>query len=585
MYENAHYKGSSTTEGNVEAYFRTFEQLIALNDRAHDFDTTTENSHDNPCPFNDGQETTVKITHPMQQITQLEDGFITFEIQATFQIDGLVLIPAKPVPEDEEDDAILEDGSALYPPNWGAASTETEIPQLFVGFKNSAEILDQLQVICRGRSVGIQDNECLREGFAYNTIRSVETKKKRYDHSLWEHVDERRSGVCGTYIPITKFVKGNADATVLSIQPVTVTFEVNLPITDILCMQAFTLYPNFCLGDLELKFYVKRSGLVWAQVSPLKMWQQCVAGLGQWTYDPVRLGQITSMDGNIKHGFTQIANPATITTGFWYGGKTPMVTSTGPCTLTCTNFIVTRCKSTILAFNVRETARLGIQNFFSKSQYLPSQELVYYAFPHPATANGFQSSINVPLHNCNCISFMFPRDPKDRTVFENINYQNVQCTIANNNYPSDPFTTTGARFLQYQLIASDLDGPIEPSKEYIDSIAGAKVHASFTTRAKLFDESSFMLNIQLERSGAGYCFDGIDTNGQNISIQLKGNPITSGITDTYYCAEGTGDDPEKYKHPPPPEAWICQETFWEMNTQIGIRYMSTGLPPNSQAQF
>jgi hypothetical protein len=536
----------------------------------------------------------VKITHSMQHITQIEDGFITFEIKATFELDGLNIHPAvagttTTTGSGEEEEETVEGGT---PASWTNGQLESDVPVIFVGFKNSAEILNQLQIVCRGKPVGLQDNECLREAFAYNIIRSVETKKKRFDHSLWEHVDERRPGVCGTYIPIRFFIKEDLTGS----RPCTVTFEINLPVTDILSLQAFTLYPNFCLGDIELKFYTSRVGLVWAECSPIKR-LETLTNLGFIGVDPVKAAQVANYTGQVKHQFTQIANSATIITGFNYGrtNNDPVTITTGLCTLRCTDFMITRCKSTILGFNVRESSKLAIQNFFATPRYIPAQELAYYAFPHPATANGFQSSINVPLHNCNCISFMFPKNGKDRTVFENINYQNVQCTIANTNFPSDPFTTVGARFLQYQLIASDLDGPIEPSKEYIDSIAGDKValwgtdiwryHNGVDWQKKVSDETSFMINIQLERSGAEYCFDGLDTGGQNIAIQLKGNPIKTGVLDTYYCAEGDGDDPEKYRHPCPPEVWICQETYWKLSNSEGLVYMRSGNPPNTQVEF
>jgi hypothetical protein len=51
MYHNAQYKGSSNSEGNVAAYFETFEHLIAQNDGAHDYTSLTEDAHDNPAPF------------------------------------------------------------------------------------------------------------------------------------------------------------------------------------------------------------------------------------------------------------------------------------------------------------------------------------------------------------------------------------------------------------------------------------------------------------------------------------------------------------------------------------------------------
>jgi hypothetical protein len=342
-----------------------------------------------------------------------------------------------------------------------------------------------------------------------------------------------------------------------------------------------------------LKFYVSRVGLVWAECSPIKR-LETLETLGFMALDTVKAAQVADCSGLIKHQFTQIGNSATIITGFTYD-TTPLTVTTGPCTLRCTDFMITRCSSTLFCFDVKESSKLSIQNFFNDPHYIPAQELCYYAFPHPANADGFRSCMNVPLHNCNCITFMFPKNGKDRTVFENINYQNIQCSIDGNNFPKEPFTTVGARFLQYQLVASDLDGPIEPSKEYIDSIAGDKVaawgtdvwryHNGIDWQKKLSDETSFMINIQLERSGAGYCFDGLDTNGQNIAINLQGNPIKTGVLDTYYCAEGEGDNPEQYKHPVPPEIWICQETYWRLSNQGGLEYMRNEVPPGTQVQF
>ena len=60
--------------------------------------------------------------------------------------------------------------------------------------------------------------------------------------------------IYGTYINIQEFKDG---------LPHTVEFEVNLPFDDILVLQAFDLFPNLCVCNLELKFYFKSRGLVW----------------------------------------------------------------------------------------------------------------------------------------------------------------------------------------------------------------------------------------------------------------------------------------------------------------------------------
>jgi hypothetical protein len=93
----------------------------------------------------------------------------------------------------------------------------------------------------------------------------------------------------------------------------------------------------------------------------------------------------------------------------------------------------------------------------------------------------------------------------------------------------------------------------------------------------LSDGTSFMFNVQLERNNAGYTFDGFDSDGQNIPIQLKGNPIHSGANDTYYNVDAAGT-----KHPPPPQLWLCRDTYFVASVD-GLQFVRNGSPPGSQA--
>jgi hypothetical protein len=390
-----------------------------------------------------------------------------------------------------------------------------------------------------------------------------------------------------------------------------------------MALQAFTLYPVFCLGPLDLKVYVKHSGLVWAQCNPEAVMDKHIFfnDLGQeaeanFEAELITVAQSTLQylkvaAGQIKHGFTQIGNASRIvvaSTGF----DNPA--TIGYATLTCQKMTITRCNSTIMGFRILDSSKGKITQFFSTTRYFPSQKLDYYAFPHNPNQNGINSSLNAPLVNCSFISFMFPRNPNDVTVFENIMYQNVQVTIKNKNYPDEGITTVGARFLQLQLVASELDGSVEPTAEYERSLTEEKNQGQARNYARkrnmTADASSFMLNIQLERSGAGYCFDGLDSGGQNVSIQLKGDPLVKGANDTYFnfqtgietvtvtpaVWDNTGSDPVLVTpavtrediitaNPVAPEAWICRECYWEIDTNKGLRFISDGVPPGSQTQF
>ncbi|KAK8853616.1 hypothetical protein M9Y10_017177 [Tritrichomonas musculus] len=79
-----------------------------------------------------------------------------------------------------------------------------QINQIFVGFKDAVEIIDEARFFVDGKLVqNYHQTEMIRESFAYNSIRSQESKlNSPHSHSLWENVINMSPNVCGVYIPI-----------------------------------------------------------------------------------------------------------------------------------------------------------------------------------------------------------------------------------------------------------------------------------------------------------------------------------------------------------------------------------------------
>ena len=338
------------------------------------------------------------------------------------------------------------------------------------------------------------------------------------------------------------------------------------------------MYPNAVCGDLELKFYVKPRGLVWCMVDPMnvKDYKEMMEG------ETISCVCDKNMSAMFKHGFTQVGNAAEIINSFTEGGSgvdgvAQFTVDKGSCNRMCTGMEIRSLKSNMYGFSIAEASLNKIIQLFSTPQVIPSQQLDYNAFPIAATSAGIQSTINMPVTNTTCISIMFPKHDNDFTVFENPVYNNLQLTINGKNIPDEVVSSQGARFLQQQLIAGDLSGGLECTKEFEDSIVMAK-NTSAGTRYNntLSDGTSFMWNIQCERNNAGYTFDGIDSNGQNIPIQIKGQPIHTGVNDTYYNV-----DKEGTVHPPPPQIWLCRDTYFLVSTD-GVVYESFGTPEGKQ---
>ena len=469
-------------------------------------------------------------------ISQITEGFINFNIKLTLQLSDVI--------------TDIHSGD------------EKQLGKIFVGFKSSNQLLDQLQIYSNNISSGYQQNECCREGFCYSTIKPYSEKKTRkYTHSLYENVSDYSQSVCGTYIDLSDFRDG---------QKHDVEFEMNLPFEDMLAFQAFDLYPNRIVGDIEIRFYVKPVGLVYCQVDPRKikevkefMEDESIAAT--FTETPVFL-----------HQFTQIGNESKIAALKISSGN--VTSTTKAVTLSCHGLTVTSCKSNMFGFGVKESTLQAIASMFSEPVSIPSQQLDYNAFPTAPTAAGVQGTMNSPLSNITSITVVFPKHANDYTCFDNPIYHNLQLTINGKNYPDEPVSTLGARFLQYQLVASELDGGIQCTKEFEDSLTMPK-NKDDGTRYKntLSDASSFMLNIQTERSRGGYLFDGLDSNGQNVPIQIRGQPIHSGDGDTYFNCDETGQN-----HPPPPQVFFCRDTYFTVDIHDGLVYHLKGCPPGSQ---
>ena len=541
---NQRLANKDQSQGHVASYFENLHTLLQLNDGTRSFILRTVDCHDQSAPFSESQETRIQITHDDHMISQISDGFLTFKVNLTLQLTGI--------------DSGFSDSNNLC--------------KLFVGFKSSNQILDQLQILSRNLNTGYQQNECCREGFAYSTIKPfTEKKTRKYTHSLYENVDSYSPSICGTYINIQDFKDG---------LPHNVEFEINLPFDDILALQAFDMFPNFCCGNIELKFYVKSRGLVWCALNPSKVKDYKEVMEGEKINIDLSSVNLASL---YKHAFTQINNSSPIITTWTEtpgsgSDPTTITAEQGSAMLQCTGMTIQMLKSNMYGFGINNKSAQKIMEIFRTPQVIPSQMLDYNAFPLAATRSGIQSTINMPITNCTCISIMFPKHDNDYTVFENPIYNNVQLTVNGKNLPDEPVSTQGARFLQYQLVASDLAGGLQCTKEYEDSIIMSK-NDSGGIRYKncLSDGTSFMFNIQCERNGAGYTYDGFDSNGQNIAIQLKGQPIYTDENDTYW----NYNNDSGATNPPPPQIWCCRDTYFLASVN-GLQYFNCDSPPNSQ---
>ncbi|KAA6358808.1 MAG: hypothetical protein EZS28_045665, partial [Streblomastix strix] len=131
------------------------------------------------------------------------------------------------------------------------------------------------------------------------------------------------------------------------------------------------------------------------------------------------------------------------------------------------------------------------------------------------------------------------------------------------NFPDIPMNTLDQQFFQLQLNASNLDLLFEVTDEFEDALTTPRNTANRRLNPHT-DLTSFLITLQCESNSNGaLTFDGLDTQNQNTSVELRGAPIYQGATDSYYNVDTSG------KRPPPLILCTVHDTFWLFSPAAG----------------
>jgi hypothetical protein len=199
--------------------------------------------------------------------------------------------------------------------------------------------------------------------------------------------------------------------------PHPVSFELNIPFTDLLPLQAFDKFINKLCGELTLYFKVGHHAAVWAMVDPRNVREQKV-----FMENADVSTAIKDISVVYDRKFTQIGSSALIISATTAGtgddtGKT--IYSSSDCFLHCIGMKVLEIKSNMTGYEISDKAMTQIAAIIDESPLIyPSQQLQYYAFPSTPNENGLQTSVNPPLKNVVACVVAFPRRALDLTVSE-----------------------------------------------------------------------------------------------------------------------------------------------------------------------
>ncbi len=281
LYRNERAHNLRTETGNVLHAFEEMRNMINVNDGTRSFSFRTVDCHDQPAPFHQGQYSQISLTHPDHFISDIDKGFLTFHVKLDLSLNT-----------DMSKLNEINDPNNLY--------------KLFVGFKSSNQLFDRLEILHNNVNVGYQQNECIREGFLYSSVKpEAEKKRRRFVHSLWENISNYSQTHAGAYVNLNSFKNTGRSE---------VEFDLNVPFDDLLALQAFDLFPNGIIGDLSIRFQVSPAGLVWAVLDPYTVAEAKVFLEDNDSISMEELNRLKEIKarGHLKHQFTQIGNQAVI---------------------------------------------------------------------------------------------------------------------------------------------------------------------------------------------------------------------------------------------------------------------------------
>ncbi|KAA6388632.1 MAG: hypothetical protein EZS28_015840 [Streblomastix strix] len=529
--------------GTIEATLKSNSVDAFRNDGEHHY-SIKEIKPESQMPALFDKEILISLSDTDHDVTQIQNSFLSIVLTANVQFDNKF----------DRYEESYKDGTVL-----------------FIGLKSANQVIREYTIYHRGRTIdGTLQNDSTTEQFIYNTVKQRSEKNNRkHIHLLYENIHKYDTSACGTYVTIREIEEAIKDqASVPYTMPIR--FRLSIPLDNILIFSGFTDYPNSLFGDLKIKFKINPNAFVFAQVNPIismaKYYTMNKTDL--MASGPDKLKNIDLLFRNWSLGyqytkqFTQMGCTADLITKISIeqitdSGLKNLMCSITPVTLSIKNYVETEVTANMSGYKATNDCLQRVRDFCANRPFVvPSQRVEAWSFSTSATTTGIRTSQNIPLSHVTDLCLLFPKDARATACYENPCYHNMQVTTCGRNFPDMPMNTLDQQFFQMQLNASNLDLLFEATDEFEDALTTPRNTASKRLNPHT-DLTSFMITLQCERNSNGaLTFDGLDTNNQNVSVELRGGPIYQGETDCYYNVDLMG------KRPPPPILCTIHDTFW-----------------------
>ena len=573
-----------TSHTIVENFKEVIPNQVLPNEGIRKFTVYTNTAYNSDVPFTHNDETHIRITNDRQDITQLNQTYLTIELEAKVNFAS-----TKPM-------RLWYTSADRYP--------GYQIPfQFFVGWKNAAEAIRMLQVENRGVTTGLLDKEVSKSSFYYNTLMPNEKKKSTmFAHTTFEDAYAGNPNVCGGYFvrtydqcisdrkvkkeylnEILRYKSDNSgpvadqDKDVTNEQyfvyvgtQMTIPITFTLPVTEIMQLSNFTDWIND-YGDIVLKFYLNKDSMVYCQCDPWPAVNR--RGLSSQTTETIYKDYLTTYRWCVPHSFAQVGTSTDwlCDLGVSYVNnknetKFPEPLKPAPATISVESLTCTRMRCDCYGFNVTDNVKSLLSSLYTEDNPLciPAKQFDVRTFPYAVNSGShYMSDMAHTLNNVEDFIIVFPQVGNESTCFRNPCIRNLQLKVNDIQYPEQAFDDTyGPRFVNAMLKATHIPKASDMNKEFLQSLCTQRTWNATANKpyASTCEDTSFFVIFQTERNCPGTYFDGLISDSLSVSINLQ------------------FDFTEVGKSNIAPEIWILKHTFWTVDRLNGLKYHENEQP-------
>ena len=582
-----------TPSGNLENYFDYLSMAIQPNDGRSDNKCLSIDAYDPPCPVAKGMYTKLKLTDESVNIINIDKSSITAVVRIVLNChnEDLTKQMWDTIPTIQN-----SDGPTAISQQHRAASLvnlSKNFNKIFVGFKSAIHVLDAYRIYSNGKKTLCEQTEALFENAACRMIKcQEELDEKPGIYTTWRHAYNYDEQVCGCYINLYDLIQN----------PLTVEFELTIPIDEFLPFQAMTLFPNCVFGNLQIEIKMAiQNNFVCCQVSGESAIEEQADAVVR-NVDKVEIKSlyedyvsvIKTSDKLIKKAFTQCSDHFPVIVTYFNAGNIDLPTfnnvtmdeivgffkpRTFDMTIEVTSGSLMSCRTNLNGFNIKDSVIEELRSKFANEPLIiPSQFIDYQAFSQPPLSFGLKCNTTYNLTNCSSILFLFPRTSHEITCSRNPFLASIQVQIDNKPYPDKPFSTLEAAHTIYNLTNLGYDSLFSTSEEYSYSLNWNEIEKPVTITlnnneytyppVESEDNTSYCFVCSTERlSGYGTFCDGLNKDNAHITLTGTLASLPAGIPyHPYY-------QPEGQVNVRPPIMLICQDCFWVCTPENGMEFI------------